>query len=292
MKKRFHPRTGDSIRAFLAKNGFFSLIVIYVILTSVVSLILAVFYHITSLNKMNFLIWWQFAFLQLYDITLPVIQIETASLQFFVLAVGEIFKVVLPSLLLGATVFKFFISPKVFTFRNSCSVFFHEERKENVLAVRLYSSTRLTLLDLQFRAIARLPRQRLTTLEPYIKNVLLRTSSIIWPVAITHTPYTLYIPLMDSDIGERNGIKRLYCIQGHGFENELILTILVTAKAPELGSEIIESFSYSVSRDIEWKKFDDIIVDFRQLNNAKSWKGWDTFDANANIAVIEKGDSK
>lgn len=277
-----HPRTTDRVRNFLAKNSFIRLIVLYLILIVLISFVLGILYHLTSVeSSVGVMNWWLFAFLQLFDASTPNLQFSNNSsgLQISVLIIGEILKIILPALFLGGLIFKLFIVPRVFTFRNKCSIYkrTQEGKEEWVLAVRLYSSTSLEILDLNFSVYARLPRQRVTG-ENYTLNVQLQTRNSSWPLAALHIPFTIYIPLNDNDIYELDQTKRLLSIQGHKFGEELNLLILVSGTTPELGTEFIEHYWYVIPAQSHWGKFQDIAVDYSGNTPPHHWVGWKDFD--------------
>lgn len=112
-----HPQTTDYFRVFLAKRNMFSLVIVYLVIVILISAILGLLLWGTGDKQQSFILWWQFAFLQLFDSDLPGVQINPTSHQNIVYFFGSILKVILPALLLGAVVFKLFIHPDVFIFR-------------------------------------------------------------------------------------------------------------------------------------------------------------------------------
>ena len=133
-----HPKTIDHIRNFLAKQSFITLICSYILGTVVVALFIGVLYLITDNAKNNFSFykWCLYSFLQLYSYEIPSVKINFESYQGLVSVITQVLKVIFPALFLGAVIFKLFVSPRVFSFRKKCSIFYDPERQETVLAVR------------------------------------------------------------------------------------------------------------------------------------------------------------
>jgi len=275
-----HPVTIDHVRTFLAKRTFATLVLIYILCTTVIALFLGLAYLFTANAESNvpFYKWWLYSFLQLYDYELPTVKVNYDSAQIILSTISQILKIILPSIFLGAVIFKFFIMPKVFTFRKKCSVFYDPDRKEMLLVVRAYSSTKLILLDAKFTPIARIPRSRKGTGKKYVESCYLKSDLDNWAIAITHVPRTLYIPLIDGDVIEQGSAKRLFRLQGNEFEHELRLLIVISGKIPELGTEFIEHHWYTLPTDIDWSKFQEIDVSYEPSSNSRKWRGWDNFD--------------
>jgi hypothetical protein len=287
-----HPITIDHVRTFLAKRSFRVLILSYILCTTVIALPIGLSYLFTANTENNASLykWWLYSFLQLYDYELPVVKVDFNSAQIIISAISQILKIILPSILLGAVIFKFFIIPKVFTFRKKCSVFYDLDRQEMVLVVRAYSSTKLIVLDTKFTSIARIPRRRKGTNKRYLENCYLKSDSDNWAIATTHVPRTLYIPLIDGDVIEQGNAKRLFRLQGHEFEHELRLLIVISGKVPELGAEFIEHHWYTLSTDIDWGKFQDIDVSYELSSNSRKWKGWDNFEGTEPSSSKDRGE--
>lgn len=275
-----HPVTIDRVRTFLAKRTFVTLVLVYIVFTTIIALFIGIAYLFTANPESNipFYKWWLYSFVQLYGYELPIAKVNYDSAQIIMSTILQVLKTILPSVFLGAVIFKFFVTPKVFTFRKKCSVFYDLERKEIVLVVRAYSSTKLILLDTKFTSVARIPRRREGTNKRYLENCYLKSDSANWVLATTHVPRTLYIPLIDGDVIEKDNIKRLFRLQGNEFEHELRLLIVISGKVPELGAEFIEHHWYTLPSDIDWGKFQEIDVSYDPSSNSKEWKGWDNFE--------------
>jgi hypothetical protein len=208
--------------------------------------------------------------------------------------IGAIGGLVVPALALGIVVFKAFVKDRVFVPRRKLALLDPSEVDLDLpkqgdddstkwLAFRLYSSTRLQLVDLRFEAYARVVGQS-PTRASVVTNAKLTLLKDHWPIGLSHVPYTLYCPLRESDLDDEG--RRLTRVFAQGRDYKLAdgcdILMIVTGRVPELGTEVVESHWFSADTDLS-DGFGEIKnvsypPDKRTWKVSKRWDNWLKFD--------------
>jgi hypothetical protein len=183
---------------------------------------------------------------------------------------------VLPSLFLGAVVFKAFVSRRVFVPRNRVAVTQNGERDNltpggHHLAFRIYCATRLRLVDIRASVQLHVTYDAQTARYWDLHIATNRT----WPFAHTHIPYTIRVPLEQCDVVDDGDLCRMESIQGHPFREGDWLMLTLTARTPELGGDFVETHIFFYN-DISLRPYSEIQTD--STRPAHQWAGWDHFD--------------
>ncbi|MDQ5894771.1 MAG: hypothetical protein QG596_1032 [Actinomycetota bacterium] len=180
----------------------------------------------------------------------------------------------LPALFLGAIVFRLFVRLRVFVLRDQPLLTRKQVRGVEgwYLAVRMYSSTTIVVVDIDFKVYLRMeyPERFL------LANEEVRVANSSWPIADTHVPFTLYLPLDDDDL---DASKRLVSIQGHRLESCANLVVHIRGAAPQLASEFNESHLLEIPVGLTPSDFYD--VDVLYDGRGVDWNGWDQFEEEA-----------
>jgi hypothetical protein len=154
------------------------------------------------------------------------------------------------------------------------------------LAFRVYSSTRLQLVNLRFEAFARVKGSSPTGTST-VTNVKLKLAKEHWPVALTHVPYTLYTPLRANQIeGQGENVRLVRIADENGDERELSegcdILLIVTGNVPELGTDLIESHWFHADKDLSDAGFGEIDVSYppdrKTWKASRKWQDWSQFD--------------
>lgn len=196
--------------------------------------------------------------------------------------------VLLPTLLLGALVFKFFVAPPVFVTRKTVAIMenpsghhtlSHEGRH---LAIRCYSGTRIRLLDVSFEVVLR------TWCEDgnsgvYILSRALPVVNPNFPVVEPFLPHTVQVELAPGDVelDDEAGTMRLTSIGerplGAVASRSDMLVLIVRAKLPDLGTDLIESHEFRAPDGCAFRAYAPVDADLDVP--APGWDGWAAFDA-------------
>jgi hypothetical protein len=99
-----------------------------------------------------------------------------------------------------------------------------------------------------------------------------------WPIALTHVPYTLYVPLEDDDVYVHadSASPKLVALQGHGIGDGCRLLLHISGNIPALNSQFFEAHWYLADGDISSEPFGEVAVDYDRPS--KRWTGWPSFD--------------
>lgn len=264
-----HPVTTEFARKFIADNSFWVLVLYYVGLLIVLSFVLAFVPYalISSVGYFDAFIYSSFGLL---GESVDILKEDLSSWFYFYKITLKFLSILLPTAFLGLIVYKLFIIPDIFVFRQKLSVY-EKERGKQYLAIRFYNGTNLDLSPVEIKIFARVPKQRLSG-ETFIKNTEIYANT--WPISLPKVPFTINIPLNDKD--EEKGIFSL------DYEsNEVILEegnkllILINGAVSELDKIFSEKHMITLD-NIVYSKFTDIEVDYD--NSPKNWKGWQDFD--------------
>ena len=279
LKVDSHPKTLDVIRTYLARNSLITLVLHFLLIIIATSLIFSNILFILN-NKYSIFSFFKFCFLQLLGKDYQDEIINYSSIfQIILYSILSVLSLVLPALFFGAIVFKLFIKKGMITFRKIISVFWLPERKKNILGIRLYNSSKLLLVDITFKVFIRIKYASVDG-SPQLQNIQLDILNPVWPIALTHVPFTIQIPLDENDILQKNKKKQEYLtsVQKNRLGTENRILVIVKGCIPDLGTDFIETYWYSVMDDFKFGKYYDIDVD----NNihSKKWNGWINFDKN------------
>jgi hypothetical protein len=291
---RSHPRRGDRFRSMLAQWSLLSLLAAFLGLLCLFAAILALLYYLyPDQDSHSYWFWLRESVLLLSGLATGKTQHDEATVPRAVAQVaGALGALIIPALVLGTVVFKGFVKDRVFVTRSHLALLvpgevnLPSEGVEYWLAFRIYSRTRLQLVNLRFEAYARVPGRN-PTKEKIVTNVQLRLEKAHWPVALTHIPYTLYTPLKAGDIEWAGNTPRLARVKDlGGTEHDLTkgcdILLTVTGSIPELGTDLIESHWF---RGVELTvgRFGEISPDYppdlKTWKVSGSWPGWTNFDA-------------
>jgi hypothetical protein len=260
------------------------LIVEFLLVVAVLAALLAVAYALTPQpgESESFLGWWEQLFL--YLLSFPTgsglsadVGAERGAFQ-LVAAVGGL---VLPALFVGAIVLKLFISPDLFTMRNRIAITPNVaddarglEAGGHHLAVRGYSSTPFRLLNVTFSAILRF-EQFDNDGTVLLVHRQLRVANPHYAIAHPHVPYTLSVPLDQSDWGD-GASDALESIQGYRLSDATVLIVLVSGTVPELSTDFTEAHDFPLTRVLSRIPYAGLVVDFTRP--VGDWEGWKDFD--------------
>ena len=188
---------------------------------------------------------------------------------------------VIPALFLGSVIFKLLLAPRVFVFRREIALLKNPVPHDQLppgghhLAIRLYSTTPLRLLELNCKLILRLT----TTVEDAGNVGRFRTlvpTNPTWPVGETHLPHTIRVKLDNADLVVEDEALKLVSICGYDVQDGDQLHVLVTATVPELGSTFAETHQFAIPGSITQTTFKGI--DAVEGVASHCWAGWTEFD--------------
>jgi cation transport regulator ChaC len=204
-------------------------------------------------------------------------------------------KLVLLVGLFGSVVFKFLIVPDVFQTRKKASISKLPDGRSQ-LVLRIYNSTMLEIVDIEFSAYLRVPSLRAKGARTVPNtSINIDEGREAWPIAIPFVPYSVHITLDTNDIeqGEDREKKTLRAIQSTSIApqpangaGQTFLVLIVKGKRPELGTDIVETHWFRLSGsdpDFEFGKFEEIHVvpgdvPKRYGGAPSKWIGWNRFD--------------
>jgi hypothetical protein len=208
-----------------------------------------------------------------------------------------VLKVVLPTILLGAAVYKISIPSHVHIARKKLTI---GQRKDgsHFINFRSYNASGLIAVSLKFEVFMR--RSIITDNNNHkVDNVVLKAEapSDTPPVMLPWVPHSVIIPLVGDDVLEKDGKKILQSIQGNMFSlrdgtdpvdpGDSYLLIVINGSLPRFGSQYIELSSFRVSGprpEYEFGDFThiDVLPPKGRLEThegrPEKWKGWDRFD--------------
>lgn len=294
---RGHPKTGDRFRSILAQWSLWQLLAAFLAILLVLGALLGLGYHFTEDgDKHSYLFWARESILLLSGLATVTTQEDEQGWHAAFQAVGAVGGLVVPALVLGTVVFKAFVKDRVFVTRGKLALMGPDDVRitpdkppDHWLAIRIYSRTKLQLVNLSFAAYARVEGTSLTTGARIVTNIRLKLYKDHWPVALTHVPYTLYSPLWNSNLQWTGSEVRLVSIRDESGEKEhelkkgcdILLT--VTGSIPELGTDLVESHWFGADKDLSPNPFGEIdAVDYppdrRTWKRSRKWKNWKDFD--------------
>jgi hypothetical protein len=251
-------------------------------------------------------------------------QPHTASI---VAALAGLCKLLLIVVLLGVIVFKLTVLPTLFVRRKKLSIYFdHDNRfalKEPgwLMVARVYNSTQLEIIDINFDAYLRVPEGSGATARTPNRQLKIVEHRKTWPVAIPFVPFSVCIRLDHSDVIPTKEGHELGSIQGHQLTADdssgtSFLVLIIRAKTPEVDSEIVETHWFRLSKiakptgflhwlgkscpepEYKFGKFQEIEVEPGKKpkeagGSPEEWDGWDSFEGceqeRAHEAHVRKG---
>lgn len=203
-----HPRSGDRLRYTVARYTAFQLVLGFLAGVVVLAALLGLFYWLTDAgSRHSYWFWWREAGLMLVGFQTQTTEASEHGLRAVVQALAAVLGLVVPALALGTVVFKSLVSDQIYATRRNLSVVPREnvllqpsdDATTHWLTFRLYSSTKLQVVDVAFEAYARV-RGTSPTNVPTVTNVQLPLAKANWPISLTHVPYTVYAPLREDDL--------------------------------------------------------------------------------------------
>lgn len=276
--RRPHPRLSDRTRTFLATLTFVELLAGYIILVIAACFIGGFALWMAAPSKIGIGFWQSIEATFFTLVGIPPNSVDsshaTGAYKFVIGSIG-LGSILLPAVFLGAIVFRLFVRERIFVFRKRPSLVQRDLKGEKAtwfIAVRLYPTSRLLVIDVSFRVYF----QHRDKKRSLLTNQPVRLFNSDWPVANTHVPFTIYLPLDDDDVsteGELLGVQSTEMVAGS------TLIIHVRGTAPQLGTDLSEVHYVSIPVDLKPGDFHDIDVLYD--GNGPKWSGWDKFEEEA-----------
>lgn len=200
-------------------------------------------------------------------------------------------KLVLIAGLFGSVVFKFMVVQDVFCARRKLSVYRKGPDQPWQLVARIYNTTRLNLVDINFEVYLRVPASRGTTRVVSNDRICINKGRDCWPISIQYIPYSIDMTLCADDVDPT--AARLLAIQSHtidpkpqGSIGESFLVLLIKGKQPDLNAEFIETHWFQLSGPApayEFGRYQEIDTQPGERpreygGNAREWNGWSRFE--------------
>lgn len=300
-----HPHKTDFIRSFLANHTFTTLLAYYLLFVFILSLSmagsLAFNLYIENYNKaqinLGYLFWYSLVSLHGFQ---PNSGFDFFGTSYFYSILLSIFSILLPSVFFGTVIFKIIIpTQSMFVMRNKISVFpskLDSFQTNCLMGICCYSSSRLILLNLEFKVYARVfsPRQ---TMYYQIRNISLPITTDDLPVPLQDVPILVTIPvhvnIEETTSKIENSLIFLLsqdnnlqlCKVGKlDFNAELgdrcELLFIISGHVPKLNSSFTEIHTYEIPKTVEYKKFEEFQIEFTlDKTNKVTIKNWDAFDS-------------
>jgi hypothetical protein len=143
--------------------------------------------------------------------------------------------------------------------------------------LRVYSSTRLTLVEVQFALYARI-RGRSSTGSPTVTNDKPLLCKEHWPISTPFVPYTLYVPLSAGDSFEerrrRGSAIALDPEPPHG--RRMQAAAAISGSVPQMNSQFFEAHWYDAERCLNVQPYGEVAVDYEK--RARRWGNWKAFE--------------
>lgn len=278
-----HPRHADRLRHFLVRYGPLRLTAIFIVLLAAVAALLALGLTIDSGEWSSFPGLWRDEGMALLGLTIKAPDANTGSgLSQAIRALQGLLGLILLAIYTAVIVFRLFIHPKVFVFREKITVqaapkTFRGELPEDghVLAIRLYNASPMRALEVEFSAIHQ--RWFGTNRNAVVRNVPLPLANGSWPMADRPVPYALFVKLKEGDVVEEDGGLRLVTIQGEAIDANDRLVVHVCGSMPDVGETFIERHAFDLATAVTAEPYGRIYLDYYE--DPKTWDGWENFDA-------------
>lgn len=278
---RRHPRRRDLLRWLLVRLGILGLIISFVVLLAVLAALLAlVLLGESSRAGTGFFELWRDEAMALLGLTVEGPAANTGSgINQTVALVQGLLALVVPALFIGAIVFRLFIHPRVFVFRDKIALMaspptFQGELDEDghVLAIRVYNASRMRALDVRFTVVHQ--HWFGTGTDSVVRNIPVEVANPAWPMADSHVPFTFFVPLRSGDVDEDG--RRLLGIQGRSVNTRDRLVVHVCGSMPEVAETFVERHAFELPAEVSDEPYG--LVDVEYGRNSRSWRGWDEFD--------------
>jgi len=322
MSRFRHPHKRLRVRGWIAKQSWLALIFLFLFALLVAAALLAVLRGVADgdLSCPHLLDELVRYVLVLIDAPAP----EAAPAGgLLIIAVGlltGLCKLLLIVILLGVVVFKLTVLPPLFVHRKKVSIHLEKNKRFGLsepgwlMVLRIYNSTELEIIDIHFEVILRVPLKH-DSVE-YTPNLPIKIveGRNNWPIAIPFVPFSICIPLYESDIDF--GKSRLKSIQKNSVNPEdptgvSFLVLLIRGKTPEVDSEIVETHWFRLSEipkggwfferfrrwfpehEYEIGKFKEITVKpgrkpKKAGSDPEDWAGWKDFEKSDPLDLQEK----
>lgn len=265
---KIHPINTEYTRKFIAEHNFFTLILYYLVINILIALFIAILLKLTSEN--SFLNCYIYSIFGLFTQDINIIIINYVSMEGVVLLLVKILSIILPTALLGLIVYKLFIIPNIFIFREKIS-FFQDDANKNLFAIRFYNGTKLRLSPIEVIIYARIKKYRKSG-EPYLENYKIFMQT--WPISFPKVPFSIYIPIIT-----HNKEAKIFTIKYKNNEiivnHETQLFIMISGNISKLDKSFNEEH-FMTLENIDFKKFTDIYVNYDE--DPSTWKGWKSFN--------------
>ncbi|HYJ21843.1 MAG TPA: hypothetical protein VEW07_07465 [Solirubrobacterales bacterium] len=279
-----HPRHADRLRHFLVRYGPLRLTAIFVLLLAAVAALLALGLTIDSGEWSSFPGLWRDEGMALLGLSIKAPDANTGSaFSQTIRTLQGLLGLILLAIYTAVIVFRLFIHPQVFVFRQKITVqpaprTFKGELPEDghVLAIRLYNASPMRALDVEFSVIHQ--RWFGADRNAVVRNVRLPLANAGWPMADRPVPYALFVKLKQGDVVEGgDGGLRLATIQGEAINANDRLVVHVCGSMPDVGETFVERHAFDLATAVTDKPYGGISLDYYE--DPKTWDGWGDFDA-------------
>lgn len=290
-----HPIIRDQFRTFLAHRNVITLVLLYIVITALFSLFVAVMWTIGARANSSFVdeiawkLWYSFVFIYGYQPELPSMYSEGSQLVSVPLSVASI---AFPTLLLGAVVFKILLpNEKIVIFRNKLSL--TNNGSQGLLHINFYIGSNLRFINLDTKIYARTFTRHLRYEFPLRTHILETEGTALIPLPYSLVPTRVNLPILvnadeiDSDDIHAQMIftntDKLRLVKVNDMEiigedgDECELIIVVTGTIPELDSDFVEFHRYLIPDDVNYPDTFEIMTEFDLKNERSTTKGWDKF---------------
>lgn len=306
---RTHPYTKNRIISFIARHGWPFLLGLFVVLVIALAAALAAFDRLSHPDQIPASTIYLVAYLLGAETLLPppLLPVETP----ISVVLAGFLRILLQGLFLGTIVFKLLVPQELYTFRPRL-IICRDENGAWQAIIRLYNSTRLEVIDLEFGAFLRTPVMKdvrrvdisrttklMEALAPFVKNskITLDAAKKDWPISIPYIPYSLPIPLHDGDVCYDRGRPVLRSIQGctvtpsgiDGYHGNSFLAVILRGHIPSLATDLVETHWFTLAGKgvnepgYEFGNFHDVYVvpgslPKRAGGDPHAWTGWKEFE--------------
>jgi hypothetical protein len=181
-----HPIVRDRLRTYLAQRSLIALVCQYILLTGLISLLIAVAWlfpiHAAS-SAQEFLWKWWYAFVFIYGYQ-PAPPDEFLGASYVLTTILSVLSVVLPTLILGAVIFKIFVPhQKLLIYRNHLALV--RDNEGDYLYIYFYIASQLRFVNLDIAVYAR------TLLKRFTHQFPLHTYRVDTEYSYISLPYSL-----------------------------------------------------------------------------------------------------
>jgi hypothetical protein len=268
MSNKKHPIHTEHTRKFIAQHSFTQLIIYYIFINIVASLFFSIL--MLGTTDFNFIDIYKYNLFEILGQDTSIIEISHNSYNIIFNFIIRFLSILFPTVLLGLIVYKLFMIPNIFVFRDKIS-FFKNDRAENTLVIRFYNGTKLLLSPVNVEIYARVKKYRQTG-EPHLENHKIFTKT--WPISFPKVPFSIYLPCIQYDKEKRIFLVK-YMNEEIEINQETVLFIMINGNISKLDKNFNEEHFITL-KNISFNQFTDIHVDYDKPPS--TWMGWNSFD--------------